>query len=113
MLEQILSDCVSKITPEILKAFKKEEEKLSRFDIVLKDLGSLRQAAAFISFLKEKISGVVSVLPARITHEALTVSVEYSGGRNVFIEKIRNSIDIPFAVEIGFDESGSLIITSM
>ena len=113
ILEQILGEGVAKITPEILKAFKKEDEKLSRFDIVLKDLDSLRQAADFIYFLKEKISGVVSVLPARITREAMTISVEYSGGRNIFIEKVKNSIDIPFAVEIGIDETGSLNITSM
>lgn len=112
-LEKILSDGVSEIMPDILKAFKKEEEKISHFDIVLKGLDSLRQVTAFMSFIKEKVSGVIYVLPARITPGILTISVEYSGERKMFIDKIRNSPEVPFAIDIGTDDKGLLTITKM
>ena len=111
--EKILTDAVNHIIPDILKVFKKEEEKVSRFDIKLTGLDSLRQVMNFITFIKEKINGVVSVLQARIAHGSITISVEFSGSRNTFIQKIKSSPEVPFAVEIVTDETGALSITPM
>ncbi len=111
--EKILTDGVNRIIPDILKVFKKEEEKLSRFDLELKGLDSLKQVTSFISFVREKISGVVSVLQTRITHGTITMSVEFSGSRKAFIEKIKSSVEVPFAAEIIVDEAGALIVTPM
>ena len=111
--EKIISAGVTAIIPDILKTFNKEEEKKSSFDMVLKGMENLKQVTAFMSFVKAKIGGVVSVLPARITQGALTVSVEYSGNRKTFIEKIRNSTEVPFAVDIKIDKTGLLTVTSM
>ena len=111
--EKIISAGVNAIIPDILKTFNKEEEKKSSFDMVLKGMENLKQVTAFMSFVKAKIGGVVSVLPARITQGALTVSVEYSGNRKTFIEKIRNSTEVPFAVDIKIDKTGLLTVTSM
>jgi hypothetical protein len=111
--EKILTDAVNHIIPDILKVFKKEEEKLSRFEIKLKGLDSLRQVMIFISFIKEKINGVVSVLQTRITHGSITMSVEFSGSRKAFIEKIKSSTEVPFAAKIAIDETGALTITPM
>ncbi len=111
--EKILTDGVASIIPDILRAFKKEEEKLSRFDLELKGVDSLRQVTAFISFIREKISGVVSVLQTRITHGTIAMSVEFSGSKTAFVEKIRSSTEVPFAAEISIDETGALIIKPM
>ena len=111
--EKILGDGVSQMVPDILKAFKKEEEKQSRFDIELKGLDSLKQVMAFISFLREKISGVDSVLETRIARGTITISVEFSGNRKTFIEKIKSSTEVPFASEIRVDETGVLTVTAM
>ena len=111
--EKILTDAVNDIIPDILKVFKKEEEKVSRFEVKLKGFDSLRQVVTFISFFKEKINGVVSILQTRITHGSITMSVEFSGSRNSFIEKIKNSTEVPFAAEIVIDETGALTIKPM
>lgn len=111
--EKILSEGVERIIPDILKVFKKEEERLSRFDMKLKGLDSVRQVTTFMTFIREKISGVVSVMPKRITHGYITMSVEYSGSRSAFIEKIRNSTDMPFAAEIIIDEKGDLTVKAI
>ena len=111
--EKILTEGVTGIIPDILKVFKKEEEKLSRFDMKLKGLDSLRQVSTFVAFIKEKISGVVSVLPTRITHGSITMSIEFSGSKEAFIDKIKNSTDVPFAAEIIIDETGALSIRAM
>jgi len=108
--EKMLTDGVTQIIPDILKVFKKEGEKLSRFDIELKGLDSLRQVVAFISFVREKISGVVSVLETRITRGSITMSVEFSGSKTAFVEKIESSADIPFSVGIVFNDTGSLTV---
>ena len=111
--EKILTEGVTGIIPDILKVFKKEEEKLSRFDMKLKGLDSLRQVSTFVAFIKEKISGVVSVLPTRITHGSITMSIEFSGSKEAFIDKIKDSTDVPFAAEIIIDETGALSIRAM
>ncbi len=111
--DKIISAAVTAIIPDILKVFKKEGEKKSSFDVALKGMDNLKQVTAFMSFIKAKISGVVSVLPARITPGTMTVSVEYSGDRNTFIQKMRNSTEVPFAVHIEIDKTGLLTVTSM
>ncbi len=111
--DRILDNGVTALISDILKSFKKGGEKKSNFDIVLKDLNNLKQVMDFISFIKTKISGVVTVLPSRITQGAISFSIEYSGERKMFIDKIRNSNEAPFTFEIGIDEADILIITSM
>ncbi len=111
ILEKFISEGVSEIVPAILKTFKKEKEKLTSFDLAIKGLTNLKQLAGFISFLKEKVSGVVSVLPSRISNDMIMVTVEYSGERKRFIEKIRSNSEMPFAAQIGIDEGGSLTVT--
>lgn len=110
--KKMLTEGVSRIIPDILKIFIKEEEKLSRFDIELKGLDSLRQVVAFITFIREKISGVVSVMQTRITRGSITMSVEFSGSKETFVEKIKKSTEVPFAAEIVLDETGKLIISA-
>lgn len=112
-LDEILSDGINEISPDILMAFKKEDEKLSRFDISLKGLDSLKQVIAFISFVKDNITGVVSVYQTRIKSGELTISVEYSGARNMFIGKMKSSTEMPFAASIGIDDEGLLTVTAM
>ena len=109
--EKILTEGAARIIPDILTVFKKEEEKLSRFDIKLKGLDNLRQVMAFITFIREKVSGVVSVVQTRITHGSITMSVEFSGSRKLFIDKIKGSREVPFAAEIVIDETGTLTVT--
>ncbi len=113
ILEKFIAGGVSEIAPAILKTFKKAEQKLTSFDLAIKGLLNLKQLTGFISFLKERVSGVVSVLPSRISTDIITVTVEYSGERKVFIEKLRTSNDIPFAAQIGIDEEGYLTVTAL
>jgi hypothetical protein len=113
MLETFLTTGVSEIVPAIIKTFKKEEEKLTSFDLAVKGVTNLKQLTGFISFLKEKIGGVISVLPSRISSDIITVTVEYSGERKVFIEKVRTSNEMPFAAQIGIDEEGYLTVTAL
>jgi hypothetical protein len=113
MLDKFLAQGISEIVPSILKTFKKEEEKITSFDLAIKGVTNLKQLTGFISFLKEKISGVVSVIPSRISTDMITVTVEYSGERKVFIEKVRTSNEMPFAAQIGIDEEGYLTVTAL
>lgn len=110
-LDKFLTTGVSEIVPAIIKTFKKEEEKLTSFDLTIKGMTNLKQLTGFVSFLEEKVSGVVSVIPSRIATDAITITVEYSGERKVFIEKIRTSSEMPFAAQIGIDEEGYLTVT--
>jgi hypothetical protein len=112
-LDKFLTAGVSEIVPSIIKTFKKKEEKLTSFDLAIKGVTNLKQLTGFISFLKEKVSGVVAVLPSRISTDAITITVEYSGERKVFIEKVRTSSEMPFAAQIGIDEEGYLTVTAL
>ena len=108
--EKLLTTGVSKIIPDILTVFKKEEEKLSRFALELKGLDSLKQVVAFIKFIREKVTGVVSVVQTRITHGTITMSVEFSGPKETFVDKIKRSPQMPFPAEIVSEETGTLIV---
>ncbi len=110
--ESILRDCAEKLIPEILKSFKKEDEKLSKFNVVLNGLDSLKQVTEFMTFIKEKVSGIISVLPSKISKGTLTVSVEYAGAKRMFIEKVRRNIEVPFAMEMSVDEDGAVVVTA-
>lgn len=113
MLDKFLIQGVSEIVPAILKTFKKKEEKFTSFDLSIKGVTNLKQLTGFISFLKEKVGGVISVLPSRISTDVIAITIEYSGERRVFIEKIRTSSEMPFAAQIGIDEEGYLTVTAL
>jgi hypothetical protein len=113
ILEKFIAVGVSEIVPAILKTFKKEAEKVTSFDLAIKGITNLKQLTGFLSFLKEKVGGVVSVLPSRISNDMITVTVEYSGERKIFIEKIRTNSAMPFAAQIGIDEAGNLTVTAL
>ena len=110
--EKILNEAVSFLTPEILMAFKEEEEKITEFEIALKGLDSLKQVYAFISLLENNIKGVISVVQTRIKRDVLSLSVEFTGGREMFIERLKKNPDLPFAVHIDENETGILTINS-
>ncbi|NLA74785.1 MAG: hypothetical protein GX846_04845 [Deltaproteobacteria bacterium] len=112
-LENLLADGVSVLVPSIIRSFKKSEETLISFDLAIKGLTSLRQVTGFISFLKEKIGGVIAVLPSRISTDVIMVTVEYTGERKTFIEKIRANNEMPFAAQVGIDEEGYLTVTAL
>ena len=67
----------------------------------------------FLSFIREKVSGVVSILQTRISQGSISLTIEFSGSREAFVEKIKSSTEVPFAAEIVIDETDVLIIKPM
>lgn len=111
--EKVLIETVNSLIPDILISFKEKEEKETEFEISLRGLDSLKQVFSFISFLKNDIRGTISVIQTRIKEEELRISVEFTGSRESFIEKVKSNTKIPFPVNIDIDkETDSLNITA-
>jgi hypothetical protein len=111
-LEKILNEAVVSLTPEILMSFKWEEGKSTEFEVALKEMDSLRQVFALISFLEQDLKGVISVIQTRIKGDVLTLSIEFTGNRETFIDKLKNSPDLPFPLYINVENETDMLVIS-
>ena len=78
--------------------------------ITLNGLHSYKQYKIFRDFLFNEISGVKSVKQAKVRANAMTVAVDFQGGRNELLDRILGNENIPFPMTLEYNSGGDVIL---
>jgi hypothetical protein len=110
-IDRAINNVAVKFGPQIIKALGKTDGKSNKIAITLKDAKNYEEFRVFKKFLEDEIGGIKSVVQSRIKGNSITMSVEFFGARDAFINKLKASKKIPVQADITDVEGGSLVIT--
>ncbi len=109
-LEDILFKAVNEMSVDIISAFREDESTRNSLIIEFTGLESFRDLTTFNDFLVNDIRGVRSLLQTRIKDSTLTLSADFNGTPDIFVSRLRESLDLPFPAIIDIDETGTIKI---
>ena len=109
-VEGVISKIAIRMIPPIIKAMEPPEENIQKLEISLKGLKNFQQFRAYRDFLKKEIEGVKSVRQTRIRGDAMSISVEFTGDREQFLDRATTHENLPFDVELKINEDGEIEI---
>ena len=109
-LEIAISNIVTRLSPAIIRSFEEIEEEISLFEVEFKGLRSLKQLQILTNSLKSDIRGVKSVIQKRIKRDCITVSVEFAGDVDMFLDRVKKYEKFPFLADVSKTEEGKGII---
>jgi len=109
-VENVISKIAIRMIPPIIKAMEPPEENIQKLEIALKGLKNFQQFRAYRDFLKKEIEGVKSVRQTRIRGDAMSISVEFTGDREQFLDRATTHENLPFDVELKINEDGEIEI---
>jgi hypothetical protein len=99
-----------RICPEIIKAVNKRLVESNQIQITLEGINSFEEVRSFKRFLEEEISDVKSVVQSRVKGGSITLSVEYPGKKETFIDRLRTNEKMPFRAAIAVSDQGDIVV---
>ncbi len=109
-VEKVIGKIAIRMIPQIIKAMEPPEENIQQLEISLKGLKNFQQFRAYRDFLKKEIEGVKSVRQTRIRGDAMSISVEFTGDKEQFLDRATTHENLPFEVELKINEDGEIVI---
>ena len=109
-VESAINHIIKGLIPEITKAFEIERSSIHDMRITLKGLMSFKQFRDFESFIKKDIKGVGLVRQTRVKGNSISISVEFSGTEDKFLDMMIGHENFPFQAEVSKTEEGEIII---
>jgi hypothetical protein len=109
-LDRAINNIAVQFGPQIIKALGKTDGESNKIDITLKDAINYEEVRVFKKFLEDEIGGIKSVVQSRIKGNSITMSVEFFGVRDAFINKLKASKKFTVQADITDAEGGSLVI---
>jgi hypothetical protein len=99
-LDRAINRIVTRLSPEIISAFRAQEAKINQLEITLEGLSSFKQFRALRKFLKDDMPGVKSVTQTRVEANSISISVEFSGDGDRFLNRLLGHELLPFQAEV-------------
>ncbi len=109
-LEKGVTNIADRLIALIMESRERSDEEVSTMEIELRGLKSLKQFMKFLSFLRDDIAGVNSVVQTRIKGDDMTLSVEFSGNREMFLQKVIKNEKFPLLADINRTDRGRVVI---
>lgn len=110
-LDRAINNIAVQFGPQIIRVFGKKDEETNKILITLKDGKSFEEFRLFKNFLEKEIGGIKSAVQSRIKGSSITVSVEFIGTRDAFLNKLKGSS--MYTVREGADTEGGELIIEM
>ena len=109
-LQKIATSLSTRFYGCIVQDMEGKKEEVERFEITLSGLRTSKQFMMFKDFLLNAVSGVTSVIPSRIQGNAITASIQYTGGKEKFLGEVLNHARLPFPLHLSRSEEGTTIL---
>ena len=109
-IERAINNIVKRLIPAITKAFEMEKSSIHYMRITLKGLMSFKQFREFEGFIKNDIKGVGLVRQTRVKGNSISISVEFSGAEDKFLDMMLGHENFPFQADVSKTEEGEIII---
>jgi len=108
-IEKAISAIAARFTPAIIRAIQTREVRVTQVGITLKGLRSFKEFSDFKDFLEKEIQGVTSVRQTRVRAHAMSISVEFSGSEEEFLDQVIRHPSLPLKADVNKTEGGELI----
>jgi hypothetical protein len=109
-LDTAINNIAIQFSPEIIKSFAQKEREANSILVTLQDLNNFDEFIAFKKFLEKEIGGIKSVVQSRVKRNSMSLSVEYYGTKEAFLNKLKGYEGFPLKAEITDGKDGDLII---
>jgi hypothetical protein len=113
-LEMLADQMASKLAPVIRQAAARSQGGLSELAVLLRGLTSYSQFRILQDFLSREVQGVQSVRQTRVRRDSISISVEFQGNRDMFLNRVLNHerLPLPLRVEPSAEDQIVLIVES-
>ena len=109
-IEKAVNKIAARMVPLVIKAIQIPEVKPNQLEITLKGLRNFKQFREFRDFLKKEMKEVKSVKQTRVRADSITISVEFTGDEDKFLEMVLNHENLPFEAEMSKTDKEEIII---
>jgi hypothetical protein len=109
-IERAINKVAIRLGPEIIRAIGAPEIGINQLKITLMGLRGLKQFRDFRDFLKKEIPGVKSVRQTRMKGNSISISVEFSGSSEKFLNTILTHEGFPIQADVSKTEEGEIIV---
>lgn len=109
-IERAINKVAIRLGPEIIKATGTPDTGINQLKITLTGMRGFKQFRDFRDFLKKDILGVKSVRQTRVSSNSISISVEFSGNSEKFLDTILGQEGFPFPADVSKTEEGEIII---
>jgi hypothetical protein len=100
-IEKAVRRLAARLCPSIRKAIEVQEMGTNQVEVVVKGLRSFRDLKAIREFLEREIRGVRSVRQNKLGKDFAGLTVEFSGDRQEFLNRVSGQSNVPFVKEEG------------
>jgi hypothetical protein len=100
-----------RFSPVLIEAVASDLEQVTQLDLTLTGLSNYRELTVFRDFLRTEVTGVLSVRQTRVRLDAISLSVEFQGNANRFLNRVLNHENLPFPMEALQTEEGGLVLS--
>ncbi len=108
-LEGIVNRMAATLCPCIVRAVASENGKIYPLEVTLTGMSRPKQFWGFSDFLKKEVMGVKSVIPSKIKGNSISVTVEFQGDGNKFINRVLNHPKRPFPLYLGHADEKTIV----
>lgn len=109
-IERAVGHVAGRLSPEIMMAIERPQAKTTQLLLTLKGLRSFKDFAAFKDFLEKRVAGVKSVKQTRVKGDSVSVSVEYLGDEERFLDSVSKHESLPFRADLEKTEEGEILV---
>jgi len=110
-LDRAVNNIAIQFAPQIIMASGNTDDESYKIIIMLKEVKSFEDFRTFKKFLEDNIGGIKSVVQSRIKGNNITMSVEFTGARDTFINRLKDSRKFHVSTETSDSSGVDLVIT--
>ncbi|MBN2123079.1 MAG: hypothetical protein JW821_02195 [Deltaproteobacteria bacterium] len=109
-VDRAVQRSAARLAPAIIRALGEAETGLSRFLVTVRGLRNFKQFREIKDFLEKGIERVQSVKQSRVSGDALSLLVEFSGQRAAFLQEVSGAGNLSFPTEVVVTEEDEIVI---
>lgn len=109
-LDRAINNIAVQFGPQIINALGKIDGKSNKIVLTLNDVKNYEEFRMFKKYLEDEIGGIKSVVQSRIKGSSITMSVEFLGTRDAFINKLKGSKKFPVQADKAEKSGGEIVI---
>lgn len=109
-IETLVNNVAARLSPRISSTIQSKEVTLNHLELVLQGVRNFNQFRVFKDLLENDISGVESVKQTRVRDNAMSISVEFFGDEQRFLDMISTQKSLPFVTDVERTAEGEIYV---
>jgi hypothetical protein len=110
LLEKAVGNIATQFGPAIIQSIQLHEPQVIQLSMELRELRSFDQFRRFKAFLLNDVEGVTSVVQTRILGNSMSILVEFSGKKDMFLERMSKQKNFSQLVDAITTEQDEIVL---